>query len=247
MTPPVKVIFGDLLPGETPIDDASGLLVADIQTRAQLSVVEAENIFKTLIKYLGEKPTVELAPFHLAWSKELHREMYGDVWAWAGEFRNKDFNFGVKWPLVQEKMHNLLEDLGMWKSSGMPLVEQAARLHHGAVSIHPFVNGNGRWSRMLTNIWLKLHDSPDVAWPEQLIGSNSPVRGEYIDALKKADAGDIDEFIAMHARLIRPHRAQAGRDAYNVGVKNAPKTYKSVQGEVSSPICNHKSRFSFYD
>ena len=84
----------------------------------------------------------------------------------------------------------------------MDLAEQATRLHHVAVKIHPFVNGNGRWGRMLTNIWLALHGGPYVAWPEELIGAVSPIRGEYIAALQAADAGDIDPFLVMHRKHI---------------------------------------------
>jgi len=27
--------------------------------------------------------------------KDLHREMFGDVWTWAGEFRRSDKSIGV--------------------------------------------------------------------------------------------------------------------------------------------------------
>lgn len=178
----MKVIFEDLLPGETPIDDVSGLKIPGIATRRQLSLVEAENIRKALVKYFGGDLSSEIAPFSLRWAKQLHQEMYGDIWDWAGQFRHRDVNLGCSWPQIQEKTHNLLEDLSFWKNQGVDLIEQATRLHHQAILIHPFLNGNGRWARMLTNIWLGIHGSPDVAWPEETIGSNSPIRSEYIEA-----------------------------------------------------------------
>ena len=82
----------------------------------------------------------------------------------------------------------------------MPLVEQAARLHHKAVAIHPFLNGNGRWSRMLANIWLKLHGSQPTFWPEESVGEASVLRAEYLAAVSAADAMDYGPLIALHRR-----------------------------------------------
>ena len=76
------------------------------------------------------------------------------------------------------------------KGKGMRLLEQAVRLHHRAVRIHPFPNGNGRWARMLANIWLKRHGQPITAWPEETIGTRSVVRDEYLAAIRAADEGD---------------------------------------------------------
>jgi Fic-DOC domain mobile mystery protein B len=194
----MKIIFGDLVPGETPLDDVSELKVPGITTRKELSVIEAANIRKVLVKYFADPPTPDLAPFDFEWVRGLHREMFGDVWEWAGQFRTRNLNIGCSWTQVQENLYNLLENLGIWKASGMNLVEQASRLHHRAVEIHPFVNGNGRWGRMLTNIWLTLHGNSYVAWPEDVIGTESTLRGAYIRALQAADAGDIDLLLEMH-------------------------------------------------
>jgi Fic-DOC domain mobile mystery protein B len=199
----MKVIFEDLLPGETPIDDISGLRVPGIATRRQLSLVEAENIRKALVKYFGGDLSSEIAPFDFTWAKQLHREMYGDIWDWAGQFRQTDLNLGCSWTQIQERVHNLFEDLNFWKNQGVELLEQATRLHHQAVFIHPFLNGNGRWARMLTNIWLGLHGSLDVAWPEETIGSDSLIRTGYIDALKAADEGDMGRLLVLHRQYLR--------------------------------------------
>jgi Fic-DOC domain mobile mystery protein B len=199
----MKVIFGNLLPGETPIDDITGLKVCAVATRRQLSLIEAENIRKVLVKYFGGDLSSEIAPFDLTWAKKLHQEMYGDVWDWAGQFRQRDLNLGCSWTQIQERAHNVFEDLSYWKDEGVDLVEQATRLHHQAGFIHPFLNGNGRWARMLTNIWLCLHGSPDVAWPEETIGSDSPIRSGYIEALKAADDGDTDLLLVLHRQYLR--------------------------------------------
>lgn len=194
----MKILFADLLPGETPIDDSSGLKIREISTRKELSVAEAGNIRKALVKYFGNDPINELATFDLSWVKALHADMFCEVWDWAGQFRIRDLNLGCPWTQIQEKVYNLLEDLRVWEDSGVELVEQAARLHHQAVFIHPFTNGNGRWSRMLTNIWMALHNGPIIDWPEDLIGDNSPIREKYLQSLKAADSGDLGEFLEIH-------------------------------------------------
>jgi Fic-DOC domain mobile mystery protein B len=189
------------IPGETPIDDLSGLKVKSVRTRSELNAVEAQNILEAVVKYLAARPSRRLAPFDLTWTQRLHREMFGKVWSWAGRFRTRDLNLGIPWYQVPENLQNLLEDLRAWDQNGDPLMEQAARLHYRAVHIHPFVNGNGRWSRMLANIWLKQHDAEPVAWPEETIGNTSPIRDEYLAAIRRADQGDDGPLLELHARF----------------------------------------------
>jgi Fic-DOC domain mobile mystery protein B len=151
--------------GETPID-VSELKRKGIHTRAELHRAEAENIRKAVVKYLAAKPSRRSAPFTLFWAKRLHREMFGEVWKWAGEFRQENLNLGCEWHQVPMQLQALLYDLLFWEAQGNALLEQAARLHHRVVSIHPFPNGNGRWARMLANIWLKRHGHAITEWPE---------------------------------------------------------------------------------
>jgi len=84
----------------------------------------------------------------------------------------------------------------------MDLVEQSARLHHRAVLIHPFQNGNGRWARMLANIWLKHHRAPIISWPERIIENTSEIRSRYISAIQAADRHEYDALIAMHREFL---------------------------------------------
>jgi len=192
--------FDPPLHGQTPIDDISGLLDRSITTTTELNAAEAENIRKAVLRYLAAKPTTKQAPFDLTWSKQLHAQMLGDVWAWAGRVRTTELNMGSPPHAIETDLHNLLEDLHAWHGSDMPVLEQAVRLHHRAVVIYPFINGNGRWSRMLANIWLKQHDEPVILWPETTIGTESTIRSEYIQALQAADQGDMSLLIELHAQ-----------------------------------------------
>src|SRR5262249_37513671 len=123
----------DPIPGETPIDDISELKVKGITTRGELAIYEAENIRKALVKYMAAKPSRKIAPFDFAWSLRLHEEMFGDVWAWAGQLRKIDVNIGVHWEHVEGQLFGLFKDLPVWGQSGMELLDQAVLLHHKAV------------------------------------------------------------------------------------------------------------------
>jgi fido (protein-threonine AMPylation protein) len=128
--------------------------------------------------------------------------MYCDVWKWAGHPRQGDLNFGVAWPHVSEQLLALTHDLPCWGESGMSLLEQAAQLHYRAVWIHPFWNGNGRWARLLANIWLRRHKAPLILWPDDGIGRESPIRNDYLRALKAADDGDFGPLLALHSQHV---------------------------------------------
>lgn len=194
--------------GETPLDDFSGLRVEGITSKAALNAVEAENIRKATVKYLAARPTRRIAPFDVAWMLRLHEEMFGDVWTWAGNRRTHETNIGSLPHNIEVELHTLRDDLAEWQASNMPLLVQAVRLHHRAVRIHPFANGNGRWARMLANIWLRRHGAEPIEWRESTIGTSSVVRDDYLAAVKLADSGDYSNLLALHERFWRPSALQ---------------------------------------
>ncbi len=190
------------IPGETPIDDVSGLKVKGIRLRKELNRLEAENILKATQKYFSGHLTKRKAPFDYAWVLRLHEEMFGDVWVWAGRLRHFDTNLGVPHRQIEGRLFDLLKDMDYWTDS--PWSMQAAFLHHRSVSIHPFPNGNGRWARMLANILLRLNGQSYTLWPEATVGEANVVRDEYLGALRAADEGDYDPLQKMHQRFAQP-------------------------------------------
>ncbi|MBK8698800.1 MAG: Fic family protein [Saprospiraceae bacterium] len=85
------------------------------------------------------------------------------------------------------RMHELMSWF-MENREIMHPVELAASFHHRFVLIHPFDDGNGRISRLLVNYILLANGFPPV-----IIRSNDKV--QYLNALNKADSGDISSFI----------------------------------------------------
>lgn len=187
--------------GATPLDDISGLIPRGVTTRGQLNLVEAENIRNAIVRYLATRPTRRQAPFTLAWCYKLHQQMFGDVWRWAGKRRTIELNIGVPMQRIDIDLQTLLDDLAFWREGNdMPVMEQTARLHHRAVQIHPFLNGNGRWARMLANIHLKQTGDTVTVWPEEMVGDVSVIRDEYLTAIRAADRSDYAPLIELHAR-----------------------------------------------
>ena len=185
----------------TPLDDISGLKLPSsrVYTLKEVYEAEANNIALATLKYLSAPPSKKIAPFTYEWLQQLHYEMFGNVWEWAGKFRSCELSIGIKAYQVPTALKELADDIAFWdKHKTYDIYEVAARLHHRAVQIHPFQNGNGRWSRMLANIYLRQNGSMPVKWQENLLSKENTKRDEYIQALKNADSGNYAKLIAMH-------------------------------------------------
>ena len=189
----------------TYIDDISGLKLDTSKpyTMQEIYLYEAKNITKATLKYLSATPDKKLAPFSYEWFMILHRDMFGDVWEWAGKLRQVELSIGVKAYLVSMEIKKLVDDLEFWHQNRIfETIEIASRLHHRAVHIHPFLNGNGRWSRMLANIYLKQNGLTPTRWNENLLSKENTHRDSYINALKIADSGDYGELIRLQSNLL---------------------------------------------
>jgi Fic-DOC domain mobile mystery protein B len=187
----------------TPIEDISGLKLPEDKayTIHEIYAHEAHNIALATLKYLSAPPSKKLAPFSYAWLSQLHEDMFGDVWDWAGKFRHIKLSIGIKAYQIPSALKDLTDDIAFWdKNKTFDIYETATRIHHRAVQIHPFKNGNGRWSRMLANIYLLQNGSMPVMWQENLLSKINPKRDNYIQALKSADEGDYTNLIEMHRK-----------------------------------------------
>ncbi|MCW8895995.1 mobile mystery protein B [Sulfurimonas sp.] len=185
----------------TPLDDTSGLKLSSLKSYSleEIYIKEAQNIANATLKYLSAKPTKKDAPFSYEWLTTLHHEMFSDVWEWAGKLRHIELSIGIKAYLIPVELKKLSDDIAYWnKNKTFDTYETATRIHHRAVQIHPFQNGNGRWSRMLANIYLRQNGLMPVRWQEDLLAKENSKRDDYIKALKKADNGDYADLIQMH-------------------------------------------------
>jgi len=178
--------------GATPLEpeEMEGLLFPHIQTCADLDQMEQVNIQDGLIWLSRQKNPDVLSE---AFLRELHRRLYGNVWAWAGEFRNTEKNIGVAPEQIGVSLRNLLDDTRYRIEHGTyPPAEIALRFHHRLVQIHLFSNGNGRHARIATDALLKfVMKAEPIDWGSRHLQDAGQHRQEYIAALHSADAGDI--------------------------------------------------------
>jgi len=186
--------------GQTPLDEEEkdGLLITTISTRGELDEFEQQNIEQAVQWTLGRSFKPELI-FTEAFIRLVHQRMYGDVWAWAGDFRKTNKNLGVdKWQIPTE-LRYLLDDAGHWhENNTYPPDEMAIRFKHRIVSIHCFPNGNGRHSRLMADIIIeKIYKQPVFSWGAANLSSNSDIRVAYLKAIKTADAGDFGLLLAF--------------------------------------------------
>lgn len=133
------------------------------------------NVSDAIHKYASGKLASKRAPFTREWMSRVHKDLFGDVWFWAGKPRTSELNIGVLSGNVEPEMEDLARDIGAWGQPPWDLIESAATIHHRAVQIHPFHGGNGRWARLRGNIRLLKHGANAIRWPETgLIQTTSP-------------------------------------------------------------------------
>ncbi len=95
---------------------------------------------------------------------------------------------------VEGEMDNLLTLLSDYADQDPVIV--AAWLHHRFTQIHPYQDGNGRVARVLTTlVLLRAKLLPSVI--------DRDLRFDYIQALERADSGDLSALALMLARLER--------------------------------------------
>lgn len=183
--------------GQTPIEDLSGLLL-DIQFQKDLNLHEYRNYVKALTKYRFVGPESKEEIFTYNGLFQIHRDMMSDVWDWAGEARKTNKSIGVPKENIGSETHKLLYELREWEKRKISTDEIGARLHHRLVWIHPFENGNGRWARLVTNLYLRLVKAQPVIWPDDSEFVKKEFRPRYLKAMKAADAGDLKMLFELH-------------------------------------------------
>ncbi len=181
------------------LEEFSDLLPLHITTRTELNDAEFINISKATQKYfLSRKKFL----FSLANIYQAHKDMFGNVWKWAGKKRTTNKNIGVDKVYIDIELKKFIDDLDYWLKYDMDATEISARFHHRAVFIHPFDNGNGRWARFLSNLFLKDNLNSYLEFPENEVILTTVIRKTYIKALQEADNLNYQPLIDLHKKYI---------------------------------------------
>jgi Fic-DOC domain mobile mystery protein B len=183
----------DYLVGQTPLseEEMEGLLIPFISTRGELDEFEQQNIEQAVQWVMGRSFRPDLI-WAVDFIRMVHRKMYADVWAWAGEFRKANKNLGIDKFQIPTQLKNLLDDVSYWYENKTYLPDEIAlRFKHRIVSIHCFPNGNGRHSRLMADIIVeKIYKLDVFTWGALTNSKSVDSRTAYLKAIKTADQGD---------------------------------------------------------
>jgi Fic-DOC domain mobile mystery protein B len=190
--------------GAIPLDptEAEGLRLPHISTREQLNKWEQENILEAELKFFSRKRRDLLSEGFML---RLHKQMFGNVWKWAGKYRTSEKNIGLPSWEVAVAVRGLCEDAKLWigsASGGADAADAAdklaARFHHRLVYIHPFANGNGRHARTMADLLLvHILGRNRFTWGRIDLAQADAARGAYLEALRAADLGDCSKLFAF--------------------------------------------------
>src|SRR5260370_24303334 len=174
----------------TPLDPGQrdGLLQTRITRRGDLNEAEEENIVKGATwarRRRGSEPADVLTDEYV---RTLHRQMFGDVWKWAGTYRQNELNMGIAANRIPADMPAMLDDVRYWaEHKTYPPDEIAVRLHHRLTQIHAFPNGNGRHARMMADLLIeRLGGTPFRCGGGRPTGGGTP-RTQDVVALQAAE------------------------------------------------------------
>jgi Fic-DOC domain mobile mystery protein B len=170
------------------------LIPTHITLRSELNELEQQNIAAAARWAFGRRHV----PTRESFLKSLHRRMFMRVWRWAGEYRTTERNLGVKPHMVEVSLHDVLNDVRYWvEHKTYPPDELAARFHHRLVSVHPFPNGNGRWSRLAADVLIRQLDGQRFSWGGADLQKAGTARAVYIAALRAADNHDLGPLVTF--------------------------------------------------
>ena len=178
-------------------EERKGLKPAYVTYRSELNREEQENILKAE-KWLFARRLGAMDFVDQHFICQIHKRMYGDVWHWAGKYRQSDRNIGVDYYRIHTEMRMFEHDAHYWLEHGTYAADElAVRFHHRLVWIHPFPNGNGRLSRLLADRLVVSLGKPRFTWGRVHLAKAGDVRARYVDALRKADGHDLSALLAF--------------------------------------------------
>ena len=144
--------------------------------------------------------------------RDVHRLAMAKVWEVGphpdatdregpGSFREHNihpFPGGMQppdWPDVPARTTDWVSKANSLARSDRPFPEALADLHAEFERIHPFLHGNGRAGRLLTNLLLIR-----LGYPPAIIRKAD--RSRYLENLRRADAGDLGPLGELLARAV---------------------------------------------
>jgi Fic-DOC domain mobile mystery protein B len=181
----------------TPLTDNEKreLIPTHIAYRRELNAAEQENIIRGQEWALRRRRRDLLSEKFI---RNLHRQMLGEVWRWAGAYRTSERNIGIDHWEIPMALRVLLDGVKLWIEKRVyPVDEIAVRFHHRLVAIHAFPNGNGRHARLMADLLVTELGATRFSWGSGSFATTGDLRQRHIAALHEADGDDIGALLAF--------------------------------------------------
>ncbi len=177
--------------------DRQGLRQSWIASRQDLNAAEEANIAKGFAWANGRRSLKPADILATDFVRTLHKQMFGDVWSWAGDFRTRDVNIGnLQANRIPVDLPAMLDDVKYWADHQTFAPDEiAVRLHHRLAEIHPFPNGNGRHARLMADLLVQQLGGQPFSWGSGSLKTVGELRKRYVEALKMADNHHIQPLI----------------------------------------------------
>ncbi|HEX8302370.1 mobile mystery protein B [Sphingomonas sp.] len=189
-------LFDDDDEANTPLteEEREQLIPSYITLRSELNEAEQVNIGDALSWASARRRDV----LDQNLLSELHRRMFGEVWRWAGQYRKSPRNIGIDAYLIPTEVRLAVDNARYWVENGTyPPDEIAVRFSHRIVAIHPFPNGNGRFSRLIADLLVEQLGRTAFTWGSASLVDAGATRAHYIEALRAADGHDFAALISF--------------------------------------------------
>ncbi len=173
-----------------------GLTIGNKSLKEHFEVINHKKGIEYLESFVSKKKE-----FDEAFIKEIHKIIMtniDDIQAGVYRATNVRILGSVHIPPSPIKIQSLITDFLRWYNENkhvMSIPELAAWIHYHFVCIHPFIDGNGRTSRLIMNLVLIQNGFP----PAIILNID---RKKYYRVLKQADLDKPDDFLNFIGRSI---------------------------------------------
>lgn len=181
---------------ETKLVLEDGLTIKGKSLKEHLEAINHKDAIEFVEKLVNKKAKIDILAIRqihaLILTKIDNKE--------AGKYRNISVRISGSSHKPPESISvpHLMADFNKWlqsKKSQVNIIEYAALAHFKLVHIHPFVDGNGRTARLLTNLILIKHGFP----PAVILKLD---RRRYYDCLEKGHKDNLRDFVNFIARSV---------------------------------------------
>lgn len=177
---------------ETQLVLEEGVTVGGKSLREHLEAANNARAFD----WIGDAATSRRPLDHVV-LQTLHEIVMQGLSDWAGRYRVQNVRIAGSdhTPPAPAKIVGMLDSLFADVRREKNPVLRSAYLHHGLVAVHPFMDGNGRVTRLATNLALLRAGYPVVVLRRE-------DRRRYYGTLRAADRGDLRPFAGFLLRAV---------------------------------------------